>query len=103
MPPGCTEPASLGLCGSLTSYCFSSPVPKHDTYSQRSSTDRSMSLTSGGSAPAGLGAGGGPLAVAGSAGGPVLLVLPSQPVAGLHEPHTLGKSARSAHNPPEHT
>ena len=68
MPPRRTEPVSLGWCGSLTSYCLSSPVPQHDTYSQRSSTDRSMSLTSGGTAPKGWSAGGSWSASAGSAG-----------------------------------
>ena len=53
---------------SLTSYCLSSPVPQHDTYSQRSSTDRSMSLISGGTAPNGLRAGGSSSGSAGSAG-----------------------------------
>src|SRR5215203_6509751 len=54
MPPRRTDPVSRGLNGSVTSYCLSSPVPQHDTYSQRSSTDRSMSEMSGGTAPEGL-------------------------------------------------
>jgi hypothetical protein len=36
---------------------LSSPVAQHETYSQRSSTDRSMSETSGGTAPNGFSAG----------------------------------------------
>src|SRR5919204_1006626 len=68
IPPRCTEPVSFGLRGSLTSYCLSSPVPQQDTYSQRSSTDRSMSVTSGGTAPKGCSAGGSSDASAGSAG-----------------------------------
>src|SRR5215218_10227759 len=63
MPPSLTEPVSRGLKMSLTSYCLSSPVPQQETYSQRSSTDRSMSETSGGTAPKGLSAGGEQLGV----------------------------------------
>src|ERR671919_1905863 len=76
IPPRRTELVSLGLCGSLTSYCLSSPVPQHDTYSQRSSTDRSMSVTSGGTAPKGCSAGGSWEASAGSAGVGVALLGP---------------------------
>src|SRR5215218_8871179 len=54
IPPRRTEPVSRGWKMSATSYCLSSPVPQQDTYSQRSSTDRSMSETSGGTAPEGL-------------------------------------------------
>jgi hypothetical protein len=68
MPPSCTDPVSRGWNGSATSYCLSSPVPQQDTYSQRSSTDRSMSETRGGTAPNGLRAGGSRSGSAGSAG-----------------------------------
>src|SRR6478672_334438 len=68
MPPSCTEPVSTGLKGSDTSYCFSSPVPKHDTYRNRSSSERLMSVTSGGTAPNPLSNGGSLSASAGSAG-----------------------------------
>ena len=68
IPPRRTDAVSRGWNGSLTSYCLSSPVPQHDTYSQRSSTDRSMSVTSGGAAPKGLNSGGRSSASAGSAG-----------------------------------
>ena len=47
MPPRRTEPVWRGWKGSATSSCWSSPVPQHDPDSQRSSTDRSMSLTRG--------------------------------------------------------
>src|SRR6185369_13684629 len=57
-PPRRTDPVSRGWKGSLTSNCLSSPVPQQDTYSQPSSTDRSMSDTSGGTAPNGFNAGG---------------------------------------------
>src|SRR5215218_2517506 len=86
MPPSLTEPVSLGLNGSATSYCLSSPVPQQDTYSQRSSTDRSMSETSGGTAPKGLRAGGEQVGVGrlgrdgdGLAGGPGVAVAVPQP------------------------
>src|SRR6478672_13323942 len=68
MPPSCTEPVSTGLKGSDTSYCFSSPVPKHDTYRNRSSSERLMSVTSGGTAPNPLSSGGRSSADAGCAG-----------------------------------
>jgi hypothetical protein len=68
MPPRRTEPVSCGLKGSATSYCLSSPVPQQATYSQRSSTDRSMSEISGGTAPNGFSAGGSRSGSAGSAG-----------------------------------
>src|SRR2546423_14114473 len=68
MPPRWTEPVSLGLNGSDTSYWRNSPVPQHETYRNLSSTDRSMSVTSGGTAPKGCRAGGRCSAAAGSAG-----------------------------------
>ena len=46
-----TEPASFGFLGSVTSYCRISPVPQQATYRNLSSMDRSMSVTSGGTAP----------------------------------------------------
>src|SRR3974390_3278455 len=45
-----TLPVSLGLNGSDTSYCCRSPVPQQATYRNRSSIDRSISVTSGGTA-----------------------------------------------------
>src|SRR4051812_46919732 len=68
IPPMRTEPASVGLRGSETSYCRSSPVPQHATYRKRSSSDRSMSVTSGGTAPKPLSSGGRSSAGVGSAG-----------------------------------
>src|SRR5256885_15939795 len=68
MPPRCTEPVSLGLNGSLTSYCRNSPVPQQDTYRNRSSRLRLMSVTSGGTALNGFSAGGSWSGAAGSAG-----------------------------------
>src|SRR5262245_42256107 len=68
MPPIFTEPVSTGLKGSDTSNCFSSPVPQHETYRNRSSSERLMSVTSGGTAPKPLSSGGRSSAAAGSAG-----------------------------------
>src|SRR5215831_3120215 len=68
MPPRRTDPVSTGLNGSDTSYCFSSPVPKHETYRNRSSSDRLMSVTSGGTALKPLSNGGRSSADAPSAG-----------------------------------
>src|SRR5215469_17548656 len=68
MPPIRTLPVSLGLNGSETSYCCRSPVPQHATYRKRSSIDRSMSVTSGGTALKPLSTGGRSSALAGSAG-----------------------------------
>src|SRR3989442_15889737 len=99
MPPKGTEPASLGLCGSLTSYCLSSPVPQHDTYSQRSSTDRSMSVTSGGTAPKGCSAGGSSEASAGSAGGGITLFAPPRAASPDHHPHQAQRTAAPVTTP----
>src|SRR5437870_6252127 len=93
IPPRRTDPVSFGLWGSLTSYCLSSPVPKHDTYSQRSSTDRSMSLTSGGTAPNGCSAGGRSAVSAGSAGIVMTFLTPQRSPSRYHS-HT--EAERSA-------
>src|SRR5437016_10460799 len=50
MPPIRIEPVFFGLNGSETSYCKNSPVPKHETYRNLSSSDKLMSVTSGGTA-----------------------------------------------------
>src|SRR5207248_6259245 len=50
MPPNFTEPVFTGSNGFETSYCSSSPVPQHETYRYRSSSDRLMSVTNGGTA-----------------------------------------------------
>src|SRR5215472_19374352 len=87
MPPSRTEPVSRGRNGSVTSYCLSSPVPKHDTYSQRSSTDRLMSVISGGAAPKGFSAGGRSSGLAGSAG-TVMTLQAAQRSPSLYHSHT---------------
>src|SRR6185437_16539788 len=87
MPPSCTEAVSRGSNGSVTSYCLSSPVPKQDTYSQRSSTDRSMSVTNGGTAPNGCSAGGRASGSAGSAG-TVMTLRTAQRSPSLYHSHT---------------
>ena len=50
IPPRCTEPVFRGWNGSETSYCRNSPVPKQETYRKRSSSERLMSVISGGTA-----------------------------------------------------
>ena len=93
MRPASHDPAeadraiSRGWNGSLTSYCLSSPVPQQDTYSQWSSTDRSMSETSGGTAPNGCRAGGRSSASAGSAGMVITLSIAHLSPLGCHS-HT---------------
>ena len=87
MPPSSTEPVSRGWKMSLTSYCLSSPVPQQDTYSQRSSTDRSMSDTSGGTAPNGWSDGGRSSGSAGSAGMVITLRTAHRPPSRCHS-HT---------------
>src|SRR5215472_6883945 len=68
MPPMFTEPINLGLNGSDTSYCWNSPVPQHETYRNRSSSERLMSVTNGGAALNCFRAGGSDAGSAGSAG-----------------------------------
>src|SRR3712207_8449128 len=97
------EPTSRGAAGSETSYCLSSPVPQQDTYSIRSSTDRSMSVTSGGTAENGLSAGGRSSGSAGSAGGVVTLsALPFSPSREQPPPHPgrAGGGEDDPHEPP---
>src|SRR5262245_22595889 len=62
------EPVFLGFAGSLTSYCRNSPVPQHDTYKNLSSSDRLISVTSGGTALKPFNSGGRSSGSAGSAG-----------------------------------
>jgi hypothetical protein len=54
-------------------------VPQHDTYSERSSTESAMSVTSGGTAPNGFSAGGSSSGSAGSAGMEITLCAPNVP------------------------
>src|SRR5262245_9401149 len=68
MPPMRTLPVSLGAIGSDTSYCRRSPVPQQATYRNLSSIDRSMSVTSGGTALKPFNTGGRRSGSAGSAG-----------------------------------
>src|SRR5690242_1279270 len=84
MPPMRIEPTCLGENGSLTSYCLSSPVPQHDTYRNRSSSDRSMSLMSGGTALNGLSAGGSTPSSAGSAGMVIVFFALNVPLSRYH-------------------
>src|SRR5881396_2782309 len=63
-----TEPVFLGVNGSDTSYCNISPVPQQETYRNLSSSDKSMSVTNGGTALKSLSNGGSFSGSAGSAG-----------------------------------
>src|SRR3954470_1896231 len=112
MPPSSTDPVSRGWKTSLTSNCFSSPVPQQDTYSQRSSTDRSMSETSGGTAPNGWSAGGRAAGSAGAGGGQVSgigrlgrngddLAGGPPPAVLVPQPHRSGEVLHTDHHPDE--
>src|SRR5207248_10744185 len=68
MPPMRTEPVFFGLNGSETSYRKNSPVPQQETYKNLSSSDKSMSDTSGGTALKSLSIGGNFSGSAGFAG-----------------------------------
>src|ERR1700755_86538 len=74
MPPRCTEPVNFGLNGSDTSYWLISPVPQHETYRNRSSSERLRSLTSGGTALEPCCSGGRSAGSAGSAGMSITLL-----------------------------
>src|SRR5688572_25803092 len=67
-PPMRNEPVFRGLNGSVTSYWMNSPVPQHDTYKNRSSSERLMSVTSGATALNPCNSGGRDAGSAGSAG-----------------------------------
>src|SRR6266511_4769186 len=81
IPPMCSEPVCLGLNGSETSYCSSWPVPQHDTYSCRSSSDKLMSVMNGGTAPKPLSIGGSSSGSAGSAGTSITLRIAHEPLS----------------------
>src|SRR2546428_11501384 len=68
MPPRWTDPVCLGLKGSETSYWRNCPVPQHETYRKRSSSERLMSDTTGGTALKPFSSGGRSSGSAGSAG-----------------------------------
>src|ERR1700731_72085 len=68
MPPRWIEPVFFGLAGSETSYWMNSPVPQHETYRKRSSSERLMSDTNGGTALKPFSSGGRLSGSAGSAG-----------------------------------
>src|SRR5256885_17235025 len=100
MPPRCTEPVSLGLNGSLTSYCRNSPVPQQETYRKRSSRLRLMSVTSGGTALNGFSAGGSWSGSAGSGGTPITLGTPPRAPARDQGQIDDGKALSGKPNPP---
>src|SRR5215472_10335049 len=68
MPPRWTESVFFGLAGSETSYWMNSPVPQQETYRKRSSSERLMSVTNGGTALKPCSRGGRFAGSAGSAG-----------------------------------
>src|ERR1700756_3322387 len=68
MPPRWIEPVFLALEGSETSYWRNSPVPQHETYRKRSSSERLISETKGGTALKPFNKGGRVSGSAGSAG-----------------------------------
>src|SRR5687767_15477777 len=79
MPPMRNEPALRGLNGSVTSYWMNSPVPQHDTYRKRSSSERLMSVTSGATALNPWSNGGRLAGSAGSAGISITFLTPHVP------------------------
>src|SRR6185436_17222761 len=83
MPPSLSELTFFGLNGSVTSYWMNSPVPQHETYRYRSSTDRLMSVTSGATALKPFRNGGSFSGSAGSAGISItfLIAQPADPFA----------------------
>src|SRR6266508_1624257 len=84
MPPMRTEPVFFGLNGSETSYCKNSPVPQQETYRNLSSSDKSMSDTSGGTALKSLSIGGSFSGSAGSAGISITFFKSHAPVSRCH-------------------
>src|SRR5689334_24204248 len=62
------DPVFFGFNGSETSYCWISPVPQHEMYRNLSSSDKLMSVTSGGTALKSLSIAGNFAGSAGSAG-----------------------------------
>src|SRR5712692_10041746 len=81
MPPIRTEPVSFGLNGSETSYCRNSPVPQQETYRKRSSRERLMSVTNGGTALKPCRNGGRVAGSAGSAGISITFLIPHLPLS----------------------
>src|SRR5580765_1941052 len=79
MPPKCNDPVFLGWKGSDTSYCRNSPVPKQETYRKRSSSERLMSVISGGTALKPCRSGGKVAGSAGSAGISMIFLIPQVP------------------------
>src|SRR5438067_13368832 len=80
MPPMRTEPVFFGLNGSETSYGKNSPVPQQETYRNLSSSDKSMSDTSGGTALKSFSIGGNFSGSAGSAGTSTTFFTPHAPL-----------------------
>src|SRR2546426_8133804 len=86
IPPICREPVFFGCNGSETSYCRNSPVPKQETYKKRSSSERLMSVISGGTALKPCSSGGKVAESAGSAGIAETFFCPRLTLARSHTP-----------------
>src|SRR5207247_11200853 len=94
MPPMRTDPDFFGLNGSDTSYCNISPVPQQETYRNLSSSDKSMSVTSGGTALKSLSNGGNFSGSAGSAGISITFFKCQEPLFRFYSPTWADKSLR---------
>src|SRR6476659_7314615 len=81
IPPRCTDPVFRGWKGSETSYCRNSPVPQQETYRKRSSSERLMSVTNGGTALKPCRIGGRLAGSAGSAGISITFLIPHLPLS----------------------
>src|SRR5205085_589086 len=84
IPPKCTDPVFRGWKESETSYCKNSPVPKQETYRKRSSSERLMSVMSGGTALKPCSSGGRVAGSAGSAGISITFLIPHLPLSRCH-------------------
>src|SRR6266566_8883921 len=87
-----TEPVFLGLNGSETSYCKNSPVPQQEMYRNLSSSDKLMSVTSGGTALKSLSIAGSFSGSAGSAGISTTFLRSHAPLSRCHSQIDADKS-----------
>src|SRR5215813_8807283 len=99
MPPKCTEPVSLGLNGSETSYWRISPVPQQETYRVLSSSERLISVTSGGTALNPWSNGGNCSGSAGSAGISMTFFIAQSPLSLCHSQIELDRSLSDTTTP----
>src|SRR5205814_2155746 len=92
MPPMRTEPVFIGLNGSDTSYCKNSPVPQQETYRNLSSSDKLISVTSGGTALNPFRSAGSFSGSAGSAGISITFLISHVPLSRCHSQIDADKS-----------